>query len=123
MRSSQSCRWHRQFCDYKIHIELDENGNDQNQKITGEISGRVGCRIFSKEDLASSSAMMRIMAETEEPGEIFDSSVPIRMVRVCFLSAHLKSDQSNDRRTGIRQVVECVRSDGDGMADHTGDDL
>ena len=111
------------FVIIKIHIELDENGNDQNQK-----NNRRNFRQGRVQDLLKGGfGKLRCHDEDNgrngKPGEIFDSSVPIRMVRVCFLSAHLKSDQSNDRRTGIRQVVECVRSDGDGMADHTGDDL
>ena len=111
------------FVIIKIHIELDENGNDQNQK-----NNRRNFRQGRVQDLLKGGfGKLRCHDEDNgrngKPGEIFDSSVPIRMVGVCFLSAHLKSDQRNDRRTGIRQVVECVRSDGDGMADHTGDDL
>jgi len=101
----------------------DENGNDQNQK-----NNRRNFRQGRVQDLLKGGfGKLRCHDEDNgrngKPGEIFDSSVPIRMVGVCFLSAHLKSDQRNDRRTGIRQVVECVRSDCNGMADHTGDDF
>ena len=89
------------FVIIKIHIELDENGNDQNQK-----NNRRNFRQGRVQDLLK-GGFCKLRRHEEDngrngkSGEIFDSSVPIRMVGVCFLSAHLKSDQRNDRRTGI----------------------
>ncbi len=84
----------------------------------GEKASSSGCRIFVKELVRGGLHQFRPHEQYEnrhqKPGYVFDPSMAEGMIRVWLLSGHLKTDQGDDRRTGVREIVEGISRDGDG---------
>ena len=59
----------------------------------------------------------------DQAGDVLGATVAERVIRVGLFAGQLEADQRDDRGTGIGQVVQGVRRDGEGAADHAGKQL
>ena len=90
--------------------------------ITSQLnSTRAGCRILFRDSLASSTPISKISMDTARPERYSARPWPKGWPGSGALAAMRK--QRDHRGTGIREVVEGVRRDGDGAGEGPGKEL
>ena len=100
------------------HITLDCDGSNQNTKNHRGKTQFFRMQYFVHRRLYQFKSHQQDDKGYHQAGYVFNASVTERMVRVRLLPCHFKTHQGDDRRTGIGQIVNRVRCDGDGIAQH-----
>ena len=116
------CRGIKLFSDpviVKIHIQLHQNRQHQNHNNqSGELC------LLRMYDLAHRIPDQFICHQKNrcchhQPRDILNPAMSERMLRIRLCACQLEARQRHDRRSRIRQVVDRICRDGNGMADGT----
>lgn len=103
--------------------ELGEDGDDQNR-----ISQVGNGDSFRMQDFFKRAANQLQSKQNDDKGNrhagnVFHAGMTVWVFRVSRFAGNLKSQQSDDRRTGIREVVYSVSGDGNTVKDQTSQDF
>ena len=94
------------------HPEFYSDGKDQDRNGRCMESQFLRMKDLCKRILEKTKAAIQNQEGNDESSDILDPPVTKRMILVSRFLRHLDADQTDNRRTGIREVVEGICRDG-----------
>ena len=105
------------------HVGFDQKGSDQHRYGQDRAVDRDRVDDPLDRGLAEFEAHDADQKGDDEAGDVLETAVTERMVRVRCFSRKTETDHRDDRRAGVGEVVQSVTDDGDGVGENTHDEF
>ena len=107
----------------QAHVEFHAHGNREDHRRQGAEIHCLRVQHLLERRLRQLRAHQQDQPRHDQPRDIFHPSVAEGVLRVWLFPRETEAQQRHHRRARVREVVECVRRDGDRAADRPGKEL